>query len=1190
MRTVSTRRLSGDHDEASERESTSARGARALRHRDDIPLEPMREDRANDGLAPLSATTVMRLQASAGNRAVRSVLQGRRTTSTPRNDVSGEEPIPENPPAPERDGTGAAGTSAARHPAPPQPPGSSPTSEAPAPEARATLERHAPPDMPSAAQAIAAAAAQPPARPEPLPAGKLAVPGAPHGGDHAPPPLQRTARAHSGRRHAPTRPAQRAEIPGAVDGHAGSGPPATATALEHHAAQPSARPAVPQANFRETDVSTLLPEPAQDEAPEEREQLVASLTEEMAAERTAANAAVDAFVAQRREQAKELDSLKPGLTASIRQAAASAEASIDSTATTKIGEVRGAVRSARAQARTRAQQLRGHIEGEHLSTQAAIQAATDATRTALQGALTSSQTQVTTAQAAQLTHLGGLYDQAAGQFRAAAQSAAALATTNAGRRAASYRAGKINRDDSFWDGPLTDNRCDAQAEAAEKVGEAYRDGLVKEGDKQVTTLQGGRPTDEATVRQVATDAQQSLRTVLDNALRGLDDSHRQSVDNARTARLQLLGHVEDTLRTVESQLSRHESTQVGHLRADAAKQKQAVQQAADQNVARLDEAISTATADVDTGLAGLVTQLNAVEVPDPATMKPQLASGAEQLDAQLGKLRHAVLEQAGRARDAITQSGHHATTAIAGAAAAAVAVAQHTEQGAAASFAHLGGEATKGLQALAKGHEQAARGAQTATTTAMQQVVTGLSGSYERLNTNFTQGAQHNADAVHQGLTDSVVKDMPGAITTEAQKARDQVKPRWQSVLKWVIIIAIVLVVAIVIAPMVIGAVAGAAAALGASAAAAQVVGMVVGGALVGAATSAATTVVDNAFSGRDLTAGLGKAIALGALGGALGGAAYAFLGPSIQAISSVALRLGAQVAIDVVIDTGINLVTGNFSWQNFGVSLLMSVFMNGVTAHPRVQGIQEGFSSRGFGTGYEIGSSARDAYTGTGGRGSAGPLTIDATHVNVGDTAGAASPYAGTWSGGGGHNPSEIGPRAAGEGFTHTMVTEDPITGVSIDKYQRPMLDSAGNPVIDPATGAPKVKTIDKSTFPDSMGRPEIESAGQRALEQALAGAPNTSVTPPGTGPSGKPVNGTFEAIVITPDGHPIPGEGFYAPAPGGGYEIKSVFPAGNPKAGVIDIAPGSRIVVPGGVVTPPDYGYGSEDEEARRDATAPR
>jgi hypothetical protein len=289
--------------------------------------------------------------------------------------------------------------------------------------------------------------------------------------------------------------------------------------------------------------------------------------------------------------------------------------------------------------------------------------------------------------------------------------------------------------------------------------------------------------------------------------------------------------------------------------------------------------------------------------------------------------------------------------------------------------------------------------------------------------------------------------------------------------------------------------------------------------------------------------------------------------------------RYAVQVGVDMTIDTGINAVTGNLSWENFGTSLAMSLFLNKVTAHPRIQTIQHGFTSRGYGMGYSGARSARGGITGVGARGSAGAITTDIGHVATGDTAGPNSPYAGNWDmAGGGHIPGEIRPRANAEGITRNNVATDPITGVAIDRFQRParnnagpMLDAAGNPVMQ--------SKPPKSQFPEGMNRAQVERAGQIALEHALAGTPHTRNEAPSLNPNGTPKNGKFSAIVTTPQGHPITVEGYYRPGPGGvGWEITTVYPKTDPTAGVIPAVGGSRFSVPGGVVTPPDYDYGDQ------------
>ncbi|GAA3031928.1 hypothetical protein Aglo01_39080 [Actinokineospora globicatena] len=951
-------------------------------------------------------------------------------------------------------------------------------------------------------------------------------------------------------------------------------PPAAKAAELKHPPAGGGVPAAPAVMFADTDVDALLPP---DIHPKRRQPMVDAITEELAADRVTAQASVTAFVTDRRARTAELSALKPGLTATVTAANAAALTSIDQAVRAQVGDVRAAVRDVRTGLRAQAQQARAQVESDFSASLAAIRAATVEGRGQVQGTSTAASGRAGVLESGQITRLGGRYVQVEGQFRTVAQNAGSLAVREATTRATAYRAHKINREDSFLDGHLTDNRCDAEAEAAEKVGAAYRDGLGKEADKQVDALRGRRPTDEAAVHHLADDARGSLQGVLGHAFEGLTGAETQSLDNARTARAAVLDTIAETLRTAEVALTRHESSQVAAIQARAEQHKQAVTQAAGTALHALDQAVQTAVDDTDTGLTTLVTELGAAGVPDPVTLDQTLLDTGVQLDTRLAQLADELRAQANQAGQALHTNAQATADTLRQTATAAVTAAQHTGAGSADSLATAKSRGAEGLADLAKGHRQAVDGVRTGHDSAVTTVLGGLSTGFDKLDTAFTDGATRQVDAVREGLTNAVHQDMPAAISTEAAKARAEVQPRWKSVLKWVVIIAIVLVVAIVLGPLVIGAVTGAAAALGASAGAAGLIGMVVGGALVGAATSAATTVVDNAFSGRDLTTGLGTAIAVGALGGALGGAASGLLAGPMQGMSQLA-RYAAQVGVDMVVDTGINAATGNLSWENFGTGLLMSALVNGVTAHPRVQAVQHGMTSRGYGAGFGTATSARTFATKSGGPGSAGPITVDAAHVNAGDTAGPNSPYGGTWDmKGGGHNANEIRPRAASEGITSAPVDVDPVTGVAIDKFTRPALDNAGNTIPDAnQPGGIKIKDTDKSLFPDTMDRPEIAAAATKALELAIAGTPQTTHTPPGTHPNGSPSNGKFSAIVTTADGHPIRVEGYYRPAAGGGWEITTVYPATDLPAGKVVPVPGSQVSVPGGVFTPPDYDSG--------------
>jgi hypothetical protein len=308
--------------------------------------------------------------------------------------------------------------------------------------------------------------------------------------------------------------------------------------------------------------------------------------------------------------------------------------------------------------------------------------------------------------------------------------------------------------------------------------------------------------------------------------------------------------------------------------------------------------------------------------------------------------------------------------------------------------------------------------------------------------------------------------------------------------------------------------------------------------------------------------------------------------------------RYATQVGIDMAIDTGMNLATGNLTLENFGTSLAMSALIGRVATHPRVAGVSQRMTSRGFGAGYDAGAHVRARATGVGGPGSQGVInsTDRADHINKGEPVGADSPYAYTpaevqaggitqqrWKfGAGGHNADEFRARIAAEGgalpdYRIRTTAKDPITGVAIDeatRYRMEMAPGGAGPRRVMTLGPVQVpieQTSPKSMFPTSMKRAHIEAAGKRAVELALGGAPNTTHTPPPA--AGQ--NGLFSAIVTTPEGHPIVVEGYYKILPSGEIRIETMYPVADRDAGTIPVVPGSRVTVPG-AATQGEYGYG--------------
>ncbi len=846
--------------------------------------------------------------------------------------------------------------------------------------------------------------------------------------------------------------------------------------------------------FTDTDIDAQLGPRQPGESEEDRLTMTTAAQAEDATNRDRSREVIGGFVADKAAQIESLSTLADNANRDVDGASTTALAAITEQITIQSQAVRAQVAQVRAAAKVQAATLRKEISAKHTATLAAITTSTQAGRNQLKVSLDAALANIDATEQTQLTTVAGLYQRADGVFRAAGQRAGGEAARMGASRARQYRARKIHREDSALDGYLTDNRCEAQAEAAEKVGDGYRDELIKEAQKQLEDLRTRQPTDEAGVRSVAERARQEIRNAHQSAVDGLEAAHTSSIANAEKSKASLLAGVDSTLNATLSGLTKHKTNQLKALRERGLQQSTAIDTQATALKANLNQGVTQAMTGLNQGLQAMVQGLAGGPVPDPDQLSMALASADAQLSEQIATFEGQAGEQLAIAMTTIETAGQDGRSALTQIGQSATAAASSSGASFRQSMTTMSGSAQQSFNGLISGHNNAVTKNVDGAATGFIGIENGLTASYQQLAGNLEKGFQSNADSVEEGLTAVAREDLPGVISEEAQKARAQVQPRWKSVLKWVIIIAVVLVVAVVLGPMVIGAVTGLAAGLGASAAVAGVVGTVVGGALVGAATSAATTVIDNGFSGRDLTEGLGTAILLGAIGGAIGGAAA---GP-LRGLSGMA-HFGASVAVDLVIDTGLNLATGNLSWENFGMSLFMSVLVNGVSAHGRVQGVQTRFTGMGHGAGFRGGRGARNRITGTGSAGSAGPIHIDSTHVHQGDTAG-GGPYAGKWNmKGGGHSPGDIRARAAGDGYGNQTLATDPVTGVAIDQFSRPKLDNAGNPIPDPATpGQNQRITRRKSLYPESMSHAQIEQGGRTALEQALAGAPNTSHTPP--------------------------------------------------------------------------------------------
>lgn len=694
--------------------------------------------------------------------------------------------------------------------------------------------------------------------------------------------------------------------------------------------------------FVELDPEPLLP-PLWGQSPSEHEEEVQEYRETLARDRAVGKEKLATFAADRQAKSAELVDLERRLSQAVSSASAAALARIGSAESSGLAALRAAVSGARAQIRAQAQAARTQVESGYAAAVAAMAAAANSARTGMVDNRRVADGAVTSRQNEQLTALGDLYDRTEQRMRAAANHAGDLAMAQANRRAEQYRAGMIHRDDNFLDGPLTDNRCKAQADAAIAVGEAYRAELPKAVDEPISDMRNGRPDAEKSIRTIAADVRESLDTILAQSRTNLTDAHNQSLDGANDARQAALHGISQALAAAEARLTQLQDSQSRAIRAQAAEFRHGVQRSAAHATTAISRGAAAARGAVDRGVQEFLHVLAQDEVPHPEQLDDVLRQTGQQLD---DRLTEAVQGLRGQADQVVASLGTMAQHAEQGVLATASVASESAGQLAASTGQALNrtaGQTVNGLRELQQGHAEVMRTMQAGHAEANQQVLQGLDAAYVDLAGRFREGAKRQVKAVTEGLTRAATQDIHQKIDEEAKKAYDQVKPRWQAVLAVVIVIVVVVALSIVLGPLVIGAVTAGAAALGAGAAAATI-GVIVGGAIVGAVAGAVGQVVSNALNGQPLLDGVLKAAAFGAIGGMIGGGATAAVArTTLSTGARVAIEMGVEVVTDIGLGAADAAISGQaFTWEDALLGVVTTVAVSGVMAHPRVEAMTQ--------------------------------------------------------------------------------------------------------------------------------------------------------------------------------------------------------------------------------------------------------
>ncbi len=571
---------------------------------------------------------------------------------------------------------------------------------------------------------------------------------------------------------------------------------------------------------------------------------------------------------------------------------------------------------------------------------------------------------ITVAQAAQAGPITAAYATGERLVREAGREVGAEAMEIAATYEAAYRRdrkvdGSGCIEDSWYDGCLCDRRARARMTAARQVGEGYRDSLVDAAGEQADGMRQGMPTDFANVASLAAKATETAAGQA-TAFRVAIEARRDAAKAAVTAaKVTTIGEIDATEAGTLASLEALRASQIETLSELRFIQIATLEETAHAAAAAALQNAAAAVQSATTGVAGAVAGLTGKAPPPGDALADALAGLEAMLDGALQSLAASLDTALGGVAGRIAAQGAAAATALGEAADQGRMQAETMADSARTAVTTLGaatvGRIIEAMAALIRDAEAMA----TAAVTALTGIVTGLAANYATLVGNLATGFRTGAENLKAGLRDALggMRTGENSIPTKAAEAASKEKPAWQSVLKWVLIIAIVIVVAVVAGPAVIGAIGGLATGLGASTAVAGFIGATVGGALLGAATGATIQVVNNVFDGNPWHEGVAKAAAVGFVTGALGGAvgfgisaAFTPVAQGAQAVTrtlgSRALEFGANLAADATMEIGQQLIeTGGVDWANFGVAMAFSVGTAGLGEVPSVKAAQEAIS-----------------------------------------------------------------------------------------------------------------------------------------------------------------------------------------------------------------------------------------------------
>ena len=461
---------------------------------------------------------------------------------------------------------------------------------------------------------------------------------------------------------------------------------------------------------------------------------------------------------------------------------------------------------------------------------------------------------------------------------------------------------------------LEDRKLDARAEAAREVGVQFKASLEQEASAQADAAMAGIAVDQ----QAARDRADEYIAILDEALVMAQECLVLEYDKATANLLASQSAMNDLLSTMAQ-------NKTGELESQELEQLDAISSMGEQHKLSLEGIASNMCDAIQAGVDGTASQLasmvssfnstlSGISVPDSSKLSDVISGVESEIGSTVQSISQAVATELTSAADALTNMataiGEGITTlATEG---NAVATTQTTEfTGLIADCANSSdttfGEIEDAFGLMADGIEET-------TGTAFSDTVGALEDAFEADLITINENLEASAVSLEEGLTAAYKDQLPGVMKAECDDAESQVKPKWQGILKILLVIIVVVLLTLVLGPLVLGAVGAAVGAVVSSAAAATVITAVVSGAILGALGNGMIEFGNNAielavtggeFTAENLFKDVDRMMIQGAIGGAIGGGIGAGAGMWVSSLANGGASMAVQRGITFVADFG---------------------------------------------------------------------------------------------------------------------------------------------------------------------------------------------------------------------------------------------------------------------------------------------